>query len=304
MGIDPAVVGAYDRFVPFTSLSTRIGLCAVEFDVPDFGLRLAARQDPDILGPVAIAARNAETMGEALRQVAEFAHVYSPAITVTLHHGARDVAYEFGTVLRRIPYRPHVVELAMGVTMSSFKLRGGIDFRPTRVTLDHPPMSDPRVYRDYFGCAVDFEADANLVVFPRALMHRRLPEVDSVAYDVAVRFMAGHERERALDDAVTGLIVRALPAGAAHLDSVARLLMMHPRALQRELADCGTTFEQLVDDARRDLADSLLSNRGVTLSAVARQIGYSEQSTLTRSCRRWFGCPPLARRRELIAGGR
>ncbi|NED66971.1 AraC family transcriptional regulator, partial [Streptomyces sp. SID10244] len=154
VGIDPAVVGAYDRFIPFTALSTLIGLCANEFDVPDFGLRLAVRQDPDILGPVAIAARNAETMGDALHQVAEFAHVYSPAISVELHHGDREVEYEFGTVLRKIPYRPHVVELAMGVTLSSFKMLGGDDFRPTRVTLDHPPISDPRVYRDYFGCAV------------------------------------------------------------------------------------------------------------------------------------------------------
>mgnify|MGYP002723851483 FL=1 len=89
VGIDPAVVGAYDRFVPFTALSTVIGLCAAEFDVPDFGLRLAARQDPDILGPVAIAARNAETVGDSFRQVSAFAHVYSPAITAQKHYRER-----------------------------------------------------------------------------------------------------------------------------------------------------------------------------------------------------------------------
>lgn len=297
--IDPAVVGVYDRFVPFTSLSTLLGLCADELRVPDFALRLAGRQDPDILGPVAIAARNAETIGDALRQVTAFAHVYSPAIRADLHIGPREVAYEFGTVLQRLPYRPHVVELALGVTLSTFKMLGGEDFRPAKVAFTHPPIGERHTYTNYFGCTVEFGAPANLLVFPHGLMQRRLPRVDPLAQDIAIRFMTGRDRRTAFADAVSELIVRSLPAGAAGLEDVARLLMMHPRAVQRELADTGTTFETLVDDARRDLTTTLLANRDVSLSAVARQIGYSEQSTLTRSCRRWFGMSALAKRREL-----
>lgn len=297
--IDPAVVGLYDRFVPFTTLSTLLGRCAEELRVPDFALRLAGRQDPDILGPVAIAARNAETMGDALRQVTAFAHVYSPAIRADLHIGAHEVAYEFGTVLQRVPYRPHVVELALGVTLSTFKMLGGKDFRPAKVAFTHTPISDRRTYIDYFGCTVEFGAPANVLVFSQGLLRRRLPEVDALARDIAIRFMSGHDRRNAFADAVSELIVRSLPAGAAGLEDIARLLMMHPRAVQRELAATGTTFEAMVDDARRDLTTTLLANRGVSLSAVARQIGYSEQSTLTRSCHRWFGMSALAKRREL-----
>ncbi|MEV5649510.1 AraC family transcriptional regulator ligand-binding domain-containing protein [Nocardia sp. NPDC052254] len=297
--IDPAVVGLYDRFVPFTALSALLGRCAEQLGVPDFALRLAGRQDPDILGPVAIAARNAETIGDALARVTEYAHVYSPAIRADLHIGPAEVAYEFGTVLQRLPYRPHVVELALGVTLSTFKMLGGADFHPSKVAFTHQPISGRRTYTDYFGCTVEFGAPANVLVFPRGLMRRRLPAFDSLAQDIAIRFMTGRDRRTAFADAVSELIVRSLPAGAAGLDDIARLLMMHPRAVQRELACTGTTFEDLVDDARRDLTTTLLADRNVSLSAVARQIGYSEQSTLTRSCHRWFGMSALAKRREL-----
>lgn len=299
VGVDPAVVGAYDRFIPFTSVSTLLGMCASELAVPDFALRLAARQDPDILGPLAIAARNAETIGDGLDQVTAFAHVYSPSISAELHIGETEVSYEFRTVIQRVPYRPHIVELALGVTLGTFRSLGGDDFRPTRMTFEHPPMADPHVYTEYFSCPVVFNAPANLMVFPRSVMRRRLRQVDPLAHDIAVRFMTGHNRQTAFSDTVSELIVRSLPAGAASLDQVSRLLMMHPRAVQRGLAEVGTTFEKLVDDARRELATSLLANRAVPLSAVARQIGYSEQSTLTRSCKRWFGVAPLAKRREL-----
>lgn len=35
------------------------------------------------------------------------------------------------------------------------------------------------------------------------------------------------------------------------------------------------------------------------LSQLTREIGYAEQSVLTRSCRRWFGCSPTDYRKRL-----
>ncbi|MFF0814044.1 AraC family transcriptional regulator [Rhodococcus sp. NPDC003318] len=299
LGIDPDVVGAYDRFVPFSVLSTLIGTCAEELRVPDFGLRLAHRQDPDILGPVAIVARNAETVGAALRGVTEFAHVYSPALATQLTVGDTEATYEFTTLLHLLPHRAHVVELALGVTLGMSRTLAGPDFRPQRVTFQHQRISDMQVYTDYFGCPVEFGADRNLMVVPRGVLDRRLPTGDPLAYDLAVRYMAGRKPDVAFGDAVSALITRALPAGAATLTAIAELMMLHPRALQRRLAESGQTFESMVDDIRRELAVTLLAKRDVPLSAVAQQLGYSEQSALTRSCRRWFGVTPLAKRREL-----
>ncbi|MGU3584183.1 AraC family transcriptional regulator [Rhodococcus sp. C26F] len=299
VGIDPTAVGMHDQFVPFSSLGTLLGLCAREFAAPDFALRLAARQSPDILGPLAIVARNAETLGDALREVTDFTHVYSPAMTTHLRVNGTDVAYEFRTLPRRLPYRDHLAELALGVTLSTFRMLGGDDFPVTRVAFTHPAIARPEVYREYFDCPVEFDAPANLLLFPRGLLQRRPPGIDPLAHDIAIRFMAGRDRATSFPDVVSSVVVRALPAGAATLGEVAELMMMHPRALQRRLAESGTTFEHLVDETRREIALGLLANRSVPLATIAQQLGYSEQSTLTRSCRRWFGATPLGKRREL-----
>lgn len=300
--IDPAVVGSPDDFVPFTTLAALLAAAADQLRSPDFALRLAARQDPDILGPLAIAARNADTIGGALAKVTEYAHVYSPAISSRLEEHGGVVSYEFDTVLARIPQRPHVVELALGVTLSTFRMLGGAEFRPTTVTFRHPAISPPATYRAYFGCPVVHEAPGDALHFPRILMTQRLRQVDPLAHDLAVRYLAGHERHDAFADVVGALVSRSLPTGSANLPSVARLLVMHPRAVQRALAAEGTTFDRLVDGTRRDLALRLLGSPHVPLATVARQLGYAEQSVLTRSCRRWFGVAPLAKRRELVAG--
>jgi AraC-like DNA-binding protein len=304
VGIDSAVIGRYGEFLPLSGLSSLLGLCTRELGTSDFALRLASRQDPDILGPVAIAARSAETIGEALSGVARYAHVYSPALSVDLIVGNNEVSYCVDTVLHRLPFRPHVVELALGVTLQTFRMMAGHDFYPSRISFQHSPMSPHQIYTAHFGCTVEFDCVRNSLTFPSGILHRHLPRVDPVAYDLAIRFMAGQDPNVAFHDAVSAVIVQSLPAGAADLTRVAALMALHPRTLQRRLALEGRTFEALVDDSRSEQALNLLANANVPINEASRQLGYSEPSTFTRSCRRWFGATPLAKRRDLLRAAR
>ena len=80
---------------------------------------------------------------------------------------------------------------------------------------------------------------------------------------------------------------------------VATQFALHPRTLQRRLAAEGTTFADLVDHLRRDMAVRYLRDTDLGLDHLSRELGYAEQSVLTRSCRRWFGQRPAAERRML-----
>lgn len=67
---------------------------------------------------------------------------------------------------------------------------------------------------------------------------------------------------------------------------------MHPRTLNRHLQQEGETFDGIRDRIRRERVEYYLSRTTTPLSQVAGMIGYSEQSILTRSCKRWFGESP------------
>lgn len=68
-------------------------------------------------------------------------------------------------------------------------------------------------------------------------------------------------------------------------------MSLHPRVLQRRLAESGTSFEEILDDVRRDMAWDL-SATGIQISRIATMLGYSETSSYTRACRRWYGESP------------
>jgi len=78
---------------------------------------------------------------------------------------------------------------------------------------------------------------------------------------------------------------------------------MHPRTLQRRLADEGTVLEDLRDAVRRELAERYLAEPGMPLLRIAELLGYSEASALTRACNRWFGMSPRALRMHRRASG-
>jgi AraC-like DNA-binding protein len=98
---------------------------------------------------------------------------------------------------------------------------------------------------------------------------------------------------------VRTLVRQLLPTGRVTLELIAAQLHLHPRALQRRLSGEGLTFGALLDEIRRDAAAHYLSDTNITLSHLARELGYAEQSVLTRSCRRWFESGPAAYRKAV-----
>ncbi|MEQ1715517.1 MAG: helix-turn-helix domain-containing protein, partial [Hyphomicrobium sp.] len=71
--------------------------------------------------------------------------------------------------------------------------------------------------------------------------------------------------------------------------------------LQNRLAQHGTTFEEVLNAARKLRAEHLLKTSDLTLTDIAQQLGFSELSAFTRAGQRWFGCTPSARRQKLKA---
>ena len=93
---------------------------------------------------------------------------------------------------------------------------------------------------------------------------------------------------------------RLLRINQATLTAVARAMALHPRVVQRRLAESGTSFEEILGDARRTTAWQL-SATGMQASQISTTLGYSEQSSYTRACRRWYSQSPrqlLTRRLE------
>jgi AraC-like DNA-binding protein len=302
-GVDPAVAGDYERFLSSAAAAALVADAAEALDCPDFGMRLACEQGIESLGPLVVVIRNAETVAAAVDGVSRYLHSIAPDDRVELIRGKRSGVLTFRTGVRQVVHHDQWVEKGLGVAMDTFRVMLGQDFVPLRVTMQHPRVAPLASYRDVFGCPIEFESELNSMHLPNHALTQPIRGRDAAALALAEKYLAGIAPDLVLVDHVRDLTRRLLALDQASLVVVARAMSLHPRVLQRRLAESGTTFEEIRDDVRRELAWQL-SATGMPVSAIASELGYFEQSSYTRACRRWYGESPRqlrARRRSSLS---
>lgn len=299
-GIDPAVVGDHEAYLHYRDIAAVLERAASVLACPDFGLRLSTRQGIDVLGPVALIARHAQTVGEGMQGLAKYLHVYSPAIGIAvdpLRDG--EARFTFTILTIGLPVRAQAEELSLGVALRVFRLLIGERFRPLRVALPHAPLSAPAEYRRFFDTAVEFEQARSGFDLAADLLDRQVDRDGAVVRGLAARYLETAELggDRSVEGTLRRLIARTLPTGHCTIGALAAELAVHPRTLQRRLADEGVSFGELVEAVRRDQAYRYLVETTMPLGRLAALLGYSEQSSLSRACRGWFGDTPRNVRR-------
>ena len=108
--------------------------------------------------------------------------------------------------------------------------------------------------------------------------------------------------DQALDKQVKQHLAQSLSEGIPTITDVASKLAMSGRSLQRKLSEQGHSFQALVDDARRELAEKLLAKSNHSLAEIAFLTGFSEQSSFNRAFKRWAGQTPRSFRQQSKSG--
>jgi AraC-like DNA-binding protein len=304
-GIRPRDVGEYDVFLPYRSVIVAIESAATAASTPDFGRRLALRQGIEILGPVGVAARTAATVADAFTIFDTFMAAYSPAISarITQQADTGQSLYAFEILIERPPPHQQTTELSLGVSLQVLRFLLGAQYTPLAVHLPHEALTPAADYRAYFGCRPYFAAPAAGFSIRTADLARPLSQ-DELAHHAVVQYLSGiTAHQPGVTPSVGTMIRQLLPTGAASLELIAAQLHLHPKALHRRLAAERTTFGALLDRVRRETAERYLRDTDISLSHLTRELGYAEQSVLSRSCQRWFGSGPAAYRKAARSAG-
>ena len=93
-------------------------------------------------------------------------------------------------------------------------------------------------------------------------------------------------------DEVKVILKRLLTGRRPDFQEVARAMGASARTLQRRLAESGVTYQQVLEDARRELAHHYLLHSALDLSETAYVLGYEDASSFFRAFHQWEGTTP------------
>ena len=170
------------------------------------------------------------------------------------------------------------------------------EFHPLAIYFKHEAPKSISAHEAYFGCPVNFGTDKDALLVSKETLqtsNRLGDESISRFFDAHLETeLAKLKDDSSLDKRVRIQVSQALSEGIPTISEVAGRLGMSGRTLQRRLSEHGHTFQTLVDESRRQLAEQLLHQTGYSLADVAFLTGFSEQSAFNRAFKRWAGQTP------------
>ncbi|MEJ8850564.1 AraC family transcriptional regulator [Variovorax rhizosphaerae] len=301
VGLSLAVLHEPDRLIPYPDMIALLEQSAAASGQPDFGLRLSQRQGLEILGPVAVIAENAIDVAQAFALTGRYMFVHSPAKRMSVQPvpGGRWIDLCFDIELEPRPPCVQAIELALGVMVRCAHMLGQGEFTPHEILLPHPRANGSTQHEQMLGAPCRFNQPQAAVRLAARDMRRPLHGSNPMLREMAQRYIDTQfiEPSKPLSDRVRQIVQRLLGTEQASHHTVSQMLAMHPRTLQRRLLEEGTNFEKIKDEVRRNMVESLMRGpEPPSLTVLMAMLDYADASTLTRSCRRWFGVPPKALR--------
>lgn len=80
------------------------------------------------------------------------------------------------------------------------------------------------------------------------------------------------------------------------MQDVAAALSIPERTLRRRLSSMNTSYSLILQEVRRGLAETALTETDCTIDEIAAMLGYTETTNFRHAFRRWIGKSPHAYR--------
>jgi AraC-like DNA-binding protein len=261
---------------------------------PAIGLKLGAEARLERYQPSAIAAVCSRSFRDALQRIARYKKLTCPE-EIRVRTSGDEASVEF-IYTQAEEVQPEVmVDLVLSWILANGRRGTDGQISPLRLELTHTPQNH-ELLESHFGCRVRFKAGRNALIFRNGDLDRPfVTQNEELLKAIGAQLEAELKELNSgadLGDQVKHTLKRSLAGKRPTLPQVARELCMSARTLQRRLTDADITFQQLVEDTRRELAHHYLKHSTVELNEAAFLLGYEDSNSFFRAFQGWEGTTP------------
>jgi len=188
-----------------------------------------------------------------------------------------------------------LVDVCFAWILSIARRGTGQPIHAKRVEFQRPEVHRA-IYEKHFQCPVKYKAAKNVLVFNKSDMDTAFLTYNAdLLAAVAPQLEAELKQqlaEKNFREQVKGTLKRLLAGERPAIEHVARELRLSKRTLQRRLTEDGITFQQLMEEARRELAQHYLLHSSLELNETAYLLGYEDANSFFRAFHEWEGTTP------------
>lgn len=297
-GISREQLSASHLQLPFLPVQQQLRRILDEIADPLIGLRLSALVNLAALGVLGYVAQTSSTLRDLITTTIRYDLLLSNLGHTWERQEGQVVYWGWDCYVEDPEVRRATIDCVTGcrAVMISNLLRRRDCAAVLGVRLPHPAPRDPQVlrgYEEFFGCPVQFnQPEASLLLAADAMGQALAladPELHTRLEEHAALLLNKRTGSVPLLDQVRGAVRGQLAQGRAPTrEEIAEELGLSGRTLHRRLQEADTSFRDILDAIRLEMAQDYLRDTELTVEAIAQRLGFQESQSFIR----WFR--PLA----------
>lgn len=303
-GLNPAHLNDSNARYSFPAVTHLWKMAAKMSGDPCFGFKAASYLHPTTLHALGYTFLASETLGDALQRAARYVRITNTALTAVFEKtdiGYR-LKYDLSKEWRGIQPADEAVDATVAVAIDMCRSCYGAELNPILLEVSRPKIPEcTKQYAEMFKSPIHYSTNHIAIYFNEADITRRLPSTNAELVraneKIIVDYLARLDKNN-ITTQVKSILLELLPSGNFTEDSILQHLHLSQRTLQRKLKDEGTTFKELLDETRKELAKEYVNDSSLSLSEITYLLGFSEQSNFTRAFKRWQGQSPSVYREQ------
>jgi len=302
-GLDPALLTVPDALLPVDTFYRLQEQCVAQTGNPDFGLlsgRVSYMESAHLFLYLASAS---ETLRDWLNMLPSVAILVGDIGGVEVARHRDCFAVEWHPLQAPDPRRCTITDNILSTTFLQMDGYSLLPVKPRRVDLTYPRPASLALLRDTFRAPLYFDQPVSALHYDWDLLDNPQLHVNTRFYDaVTEEFSEFFSDDASGRDpfslALHAAIRRQLPAGNCSIDSIAADVNVSRRTLQRRLKERSTSFQQLLQRVKSDLARKYLEDKRLSIIEIALLLGYGDPSSFSAAFKSWSGQTPTEFRRQ------
>jgi len=293
-GIDRELFADPDNLITYAARDRLFRQCVSRTGCQYFGLLVGQRMNLKALGLVGLLMRTSPNAGRALVSIVNLLHLHSQGAVMALRVDEDVAMLTYDAFEPGLEATDQTGAGAVAMMLNVMRTLCGPDFRPIEASFGHRRPADIEPFRKFFKVPLYFDAEHYALVFSRDWLDVRPPGADDELQQLLQKQVDVLESRYSLafPDQVRQVLRSALVTGYFSESEIAALFSMHSHTFRRRLDASATSFHELVDECRFEMAREMLLNTSLSVSEISASMGYSRASSFIRAFRRWSGVTP------------
>jgi AraC-like DNA-binding protein len=287
--IDPYLLITYaQEFRIFRNLITAS-------DSPEIGLLVGNHSNIIGLGAAGRLHFSAPDIRSILTHTHKYRTILQPHLKWTIEHRGNELIHVIEEDTPLGDLRQFMIERFCALLMLHAKELLGPDFHAKRIRFSFPEPSYKDFFSTLFQCPIEFNQAKTEIYTDIEHLDRPLENHDPMVEDALNELCSSLQQKLQSDNDIATKVILTLKDEAGFypsLEQIADSLKMSSRTLRRHLTEKNTTYQKLLNQARLEVAEEHLKNKGETVQQVAELCGFSDAQNFSQAFKRWTGKTP------------